>query len=407
MWNQNRQFRIYTIAMLTVMAVVLALFNIGMNRILYKMQNGYYNVIAELLQNTVDRDSEFSEEEWIKILNKSNVTEDGDRVLVRYGIFPGDMPSLNQKKYRTEIFVVGNMLIVLLCVGIFALFVNYQKNRDRKVNELTSYIRQIERGIYALEMEDNMEDELSGLKNELYKITIMLKETARYQTESKKALADSVSDISHQLKTPLTSCLVLLDNLSESPNMDETTQHRFLAEITRQITNINWLIVTLLKLSRMDAGVVEFARDEISVDDMINEIFEDLAIMAELKQIQLKKEGRSGAVIHGDAHWIKEAVTNLIKNAIEHSPEYNGVYARIEDNAVYTAISVVDYGEGIPVCEQKHIFERFYRSSTAKEDSIGIGLALSKEIVERQNGYITVYSEQGKYTEFLIKFLKS
>ena len=235
----------------------------------------------------------------------------------------------------------------------------------------------------------------------------MLKEAARLSAGQKKALADSVSDISHQLKTPLTSVMVLLDNLSESEHMEEETRRRFLSEITSQLTNVNWLVATLLKLSRLDAGVIEFQQQMINLDDLIEQVLDKLAIMAEWKQITLVKEGTEGAVLTGDEHWIGEALMNLVKNAVEHSPVQTAVRIRVEDNTVYTAISVIDSGEGIDEEEQKHIFERFYRSKSAKKDSVGIGLSLCKEIVERQNGYITLSSDRETGTEFLIKFLKS
>lgn len=407
MWGRNREFRKYIIFMLIVMAVIMTAFNIFTQQIMKKLSGEYCGVIAALICNAKEQYSDFNDEEWIVILNSREVSEDGIRILERYGIYPDDMPALSQGRYVTYILAAGNIMIFFLCVGILALFWRYQSKRTMKIKELTGYIRQIEQGIYALEPCDNMEDELSVLKNELYKITIMLKETAKRSNASKRALADSVSDISHQLKTPLTSCLVLLDNLSENKDMDEITRHKFLSEITRQITNINWLIVTLLKLSRMDAGVVEFSKDTIEVDKMLDEVFESLAILAELKQIQFQKKGAGNVIIYGDAHWIKEAVMNLVKNAVEHSPANESVIVNVEDNLVYTALSVIDFGEGIPENEQKHIFERFYKSSASREDSFGIGLSLCKEIVERQNGYITVSSKPGRQTEFLVKFIKS
>lgn len=393
--------------MLLVMLIITVAFNICMQGILRRMSGGYYGVLAVLLENVREQYPDFKEEEWIQTLNQKELSEGDRQLLEQYGIFPEELPILSQSRYQTGILIGGNLLIVILCVGILALLLGYQKQRDRQLEELTSYIRRIEQGIYVLEMKDNQEDELSGLKNELYKITVMLKEAAEQSATQKKALADSVSDISHQLKTPLTSCQVLLDNLSESEHMEEETRRKFLSEITRQITNVNWLVITLLKLSRMDAGVVEFRQDTIALDSLIEEVLENLALMAEWKQIRLNKAGETGITIQGDGRWIGEAITNLVKNAIEHSPVNEPVLIQVKDNTVYTSISVIDYGDGIPEEEQAHIFERFYRGSTMKEDSVGIGLALCKEIVERQNGYITVSSESGGRTEFLIKFLKS
>ncbi len=407
MWGTNKSFQKCIIMIVIVMVIITAAWNFSIQQTMQEMSDGYYNVIAVLLENVKKQYPDFEEERWIEILNKNELEKIDGHMLERYGIFPQDMPILSQGRYQKEIFIVSNFLLIFLCIGILLLIWLYQRRRDKKIEELTSYIRKIEQGIYALEMEDNKEDELSGLKNELYKVTIMLKKAAEQSSSGKKALADSVSDISHQLKTPLTSCLVLLDNLSESEHMEEATRRKFLSEITRQITNVNWLVVTLLKLSRMDAGVIEFEKNIIYVDSMLEEVFENLALMAEWKQIQLNKQGMSNVVIYGDKHWIKEAMTNLVKNAIEHSPMDRQVIVHVDDNTVYTAISVIDFGKGISPKEQKHIFERFYRSSTAKEDSVGIGLALCKEIVERQNGYITVSSEEDKKTTFLIKFLKS
>ncbi|MCM1497782.1 MAG: HAMP domain-containing histidine kinase [Clostridium sp.] len=407
MWNKNKAFRKYIIIMLAVMVVIMAAFNIYIQNTFQKMAENYYGVIAVLLEQVREQYPDFKEEEWIQVLNQETLPKAEMQNLEQYGIVPEDMPILSQSRYQMRILIGGNLLILLLCGGILMLILAYQRQRDRQIAQLVSYIRQIEQGIYALDLEENEEDELSDLKNELYKITVMLKEAARLSAGQKKALADSVSDISHQLKTPLTSVMVLLDNLSESEHMEEETRRRFLSEITSQLTNVNWLVATLLKLSRLDAGVVEFQNQCIDLDALIEQVLDKLAIMAEWKQITLVKEGAEGVALTGDEHWIGEALTNLVKNAIEHSPAQTSVRIRIEDNTVYTAVSVVDAGEGIEEEEQKHIFERFYRSKSAKKDSVGIGLSLCKEIIERQNGYITVSSNRETGTEFLIKFLKS
>lgn len=245
---------------------------------------------------------------------------------------------------------------------------------------------------------------MSRLKSELYKVTVMLKESAELSGRQKKALADSVSDISHQLKTPLTSVMVLLDNLSESGRMDEKTRKRFLAEITRQLTNMNWLIATLLKLSRLDAGVVEFECEEVSVDDLLARVMGNLELAAEWKRVRWERSGDRGLVVRGDPYWLGEALTNILKNAIEHSVSESTVDIRTERTKVYTLISVRDHGEGISEEDLKHIFERFYRGKYAKEEGVGIGLSLAREIVERQNGKLTVGSDE-KGTEFVMKFI--
>ena len=188
-----------------VMAIIIIAWNFSIQQTIQEMSDGYYNVLAVLLENARKQYPDFKEEEWIEILNKNEVKKADGSMLEHYGIFPQNMPILSQTRYKREILIASNFLLVFLCMGILLLIWLYQRQRDKKIAELTSYIRKIEQGIYVLEMEDNQEDELSGLKNELYKVTIMLKKAAEQSSRGKKALADSVSDISHQLKTPLTS----------------------------------------------------------------------------------------------------------------------------------------------------------------------------------------------------------
>ena len=188
--------------------------------------------------------------------------------------------------------------------------------------------------------------------------------------------------------------------------MEEGTRRQFLAEITRQLTSVNWLVQVLLKLSRLDAGVVELKEEEIRIQQLLEQAIDKVALLAEWKEISIQVSGEMQAVISGDERWLQEAFINLIKNAIEHSPAKGEIQITVEDNQVYTGVRIRDYGCGISMEEQKHIFERFYRSSAAKEDSVGIGLALAQEIIKRGNGSLTVESEVGQGTTFLIKFLK-
>lgn len=237
----------------------------------------------------------------------------------------------------------------------------YLRKRQNKINGLSVYMQKLAQGEYALEIKDNTDDELSALKSELYKLTVLLKEQADYAKKQKLALADSMSDISHQLKTPITSVMVLVDNLSESTNMDEEIKRQFFQEITRQLTQVTWLVSTLLKLSKLDAGVVELENKELSLNTLLHEVLDNLEIMADFKQISLHSDMAREFTITGDYRWLKEALTNIVKNAIEHSPQRARIDVGIQDNAVYTMITVRDYGEGIPEEEQKHIFERFYQ----------------------------------------------
>jgi signal transduction histidine kinase len=249
-----------------------------------------------------------------------------------------------------------------------------------------------------------MEDELSGLRNELYKLTVLYKEQAENAQAGKVALADSVANISHQLKTPLTSAVILTDNLLESPEMEPDVRTKFLREISRQLVGMKWLVITMLKLSRLDAGVVEFQKENVSLKKIAEESMQNLEMMAQWKEIQFQTS-LSEVTVRGDGKWLAEALQNIVKNAIEHSPQGGVIEMQTSENEVYSEVSVRDHGAGISDLDQKHLFERFYKASKVENENVGIGLALAKEIVEKQNGSITVASGADG-TCFSIRILK-
>lgn len=404
--KNNRQLKKCIIVILAFLCIGLLLGNFCALYSFQKMSEEYQASMAALLGNVKDKYPQTPEEEWVELLNNGTKQEEGKILLEKYGIFQNDFASLAQKKLQNRLLFAFNVLFIGVGAAVILIFMNYYRNRVRNMEKLAAYIRRVEQGEYALSVLENSEDELTSLKNELYKVTVMLKEAASVSQNQKKALADSVSDISHQIKTPLTSAMILLDNVSESEGMDEATKKRFLAEITRQLSHINWLVATLLKLSKLDAGVVEFSNQPFCLNQLIGEVLEKLELLAELKQISFEREQAGEIYMTGDFVWLGEAFSNIVKNAIEHSAEGGKIILRVQDNAVYTALSIKDFGEGMDEEEQKHIFERFYRSKTSEKDSIGIGLSLAKEIIGHQNGSLSVESKKGEGTEFLIKFLK-
>lgn len=406
MESKDREFQKAIIRILILMVTGLIVWNLAVSVTNRRIAAIYYERISAIFDAISAQYPDMGHGDWMQYLNATGNEEDGEAFLHQYGILQGDMPILQAQTAQKRFQITGTLVWILICIGILLIFICYQKQRNRKIQELVDYIHKIEHGIYRIEIEENDEGELSRLQNELYKITVMLRESSELAGQQKKALADSVSDISHQLKTPLTSCLVLLDNLSESENMTEETRRRFLSEITRQLTSVSWLVQVLLKLSRLDAGVVELKEEELSVSALIRSAVEKVGLLAEWKQIDIQVMGEEEPCIKGDRHWLEEALVNLIKNAIEHSPEDSEIRIQVEDNQVYTCIHVRDFGSGISYEDQKHIFERFYRSADAGEDSVGIGLALAQEIMKRQNGYLTVESEPGQGTTFYMKFLK-
>lgn len=256
-----------------------------------------------------------------------------------------------------------------------------------------------------MDVDRNTEDELSILKNEIYKTTIMLKEDAENSKLAKKQLKDSLSDISHQLKTPLTSITIMMDNLYENPDMEPLLRQNFLRKMRREISNINFMVQSLLKLSKLDANTVEFKNEDIPLVDIVNEAINNIAALSDLRDVSINIVKQGEYVIKCDKTWQIEAVSNILKNSVEHSKEGGRVEIEMEDNHVFTSLLITNYGETISKKDLSHIFERFYKGENATEDSVGIGLALAKSIIESCSGAITVDSRDEK-TTFVLRYFK-
>lgn len=364
--------------------------------------------VASLLNSVLEAYPDTSEEDLIAVLNGDAGGKAGEQLLGQYGMFlkgPGIATfdtERRERKLQADLLVWG--IVVSSALILAVLF--YFRHRQREIEKLCHYMRQVSRGNFNIDVSGNRDTELSSLKNELYKVTVLLKEQASGAAESRRALADAMADISHQLKTPLTSVRVLTDNLLENEEMEPALRSRFLREISGQLSGVIWLINALLKISRLDAGVVEMETRELSLKTLLEEVCSKLEFLSEFRQVALKLEISENIRIQGDGCWLEEAFLNLVKNALEYSCPGEAVEIAAEENEVYTQVLVRDHGEGMDAEEQRHLFERFYRGKSAGKDSVGIGLALSKEIIQRQGGYIFVDSALGKGTVFSVKFLK-
>ena len=366
--------------------------------------------IAEIMGKISESNPEMDSREIIEILNSAKNTEQyekGQTELSKYGIEIDKINSIklieNQMKTNLKLNVLIILLFSILCMTII---IQYLRKRDKKIQQITNYINQIKNKKYDLNIEENTEDELSNLKNELYKITIMLKEESEISKKDKENLKMSVEDISHQLKTPLTSITIMLDNLKDNPNMEEKTKQKFIFEISKQVEWINWLVISMLKLSKLDANVVQFYDEKINLKKFIGEIIKNLEIPIEVKNQKIIIDGNENVSFIGDYKWQQEAITNIIKNCIEHNANNGTIYINYEENSLFTKITIRDEGEGISKEDLKHIFERFYKGKNSSENSVGIGLALAKNIIEKNNGMINCKSELDKGTEFVIKYMK-
>lgn len=294
------------------------------------------------------------------------------------------------------------LIFSFLLIGYFLYFTWL---RYKEIEKLSNYLRRIAGGDYGLDIRDNYEGELSILKNDIYKVTSMLSEKSNFLQDDKIMLMNAISDISHQLKTPLTSMMVMSDLLSD-PTLNETKRAEFTRNIHVQLERIEWLVSSLLKLSKIDAGTVLFKKDQISVQELIRKAVEPILIPMDIKEQTLKIDGELNATFVGDLNWTAEALINILKNCVEHTDNRGEISIFYNENALYTEMTISDNGKGIAREDLPYIFKRFYKGKNASEDSVGIGLAMANSIITSQNGDIKVKSVVGEGTQFQIKIYK-
>lgn len=277
--------------------------------------------------------------------------------------------------------------------------------RYKEIKKLSGYLRQVSSGDYSLDIRDNQEGELSILKNDIYKVTSMLSEQSSLLQREKLRLTDAIADISHQLKTPLTSMMVIADLLRDV-RLPEEKRTEFTRKIRIQLERIEWLVSSLLKLSKIDAGTVVFKKDPVNVKRLIQKAVEPVLIPMDIQEQTLLMDGDEEASFTGDLNWTSEALVNILKNCVEHTPSGGTIDISFTENAMFTEIVITDDGRGIPKEDIPYIFKRFYKGKGASEESVGIGLAMAHSIIANQNGNIEVQSREGKGTRFRIKFYK-
>ena len=366
-----------------------------------KTVNSKINII---INEVIEKYPEVTEDDIMEILRSEETPQ--NNLLEKYG-YDSDIAYIKQLDELIETNKKQNIIYIVvvefIALGIYLVYVIRQ---EKKIKEINDYINGINNKNYTLKIEENNNSELSRLRNELYKTTVLLKETAELSVKEKENLSTAIADISHQLKTPLTSIRIMLDNIQDDPDMEKEVREDFLMEISKQIDWISSLVISLLKIAKFDAGTIKMENEEIHVQKLIDSVIGNLAILIELKEIEIITKIDEKAMFVADYKLQQEALTNILKNAIEHSNQKSKIYIETENTSVFLKIIIRDEGQGISKIDQKHIFERFYKAKNSSENSIGIGLALAKTIIEKNNGYVNVDSEVGKGTTFEIKYLK-
>lgn len=400
--NNNLKKFIILFSLCTIFFIIFLIFTINyFDKVYTKNINGTLSIIL----NEINDDNSLKEEDIIKILNSNK--EYSDNFLNRYGISISDSEIVlaNKNIKNREYILVGSLIIVYLILIIFVVII-YHYKEEINLKDLTKMIKKINNHDYSLDIDKNEEGEISILKNELYKTALVFNEQNNILIKDKTILKDSLSDISHQLKTPLTSVNIMLENLLDGENMSEEKKKEFIKDIYRKTSKINFLVLELLKLSRFDADAITFERKKNSVKGILDEVVENVSVLCDLKNIEIMVKGGNNVYLFCDKKWQIEALTNIIKNCVEHSDSGKTIDVCFEENSLFTKIIIEDYGYGINKKDIKHIFDRFYKGINSSSDSIGIGLSLAKVIIEKDNGYIMAESKENKGTKFIIKYLK-
>lgn len=363
------------------------------------------NFISTVLEKINSEYPDIAIEDIIMIINMEDYKESSN-ILSSYGFSENDLSILDSfnKTFKENILSNSLLFVLLTTIILFGIYF-YKWHQKKELNSIINYLKELNRGNYNLQIDLNSEGLISILKNEIYTTTIMLKEQAEKEQKDKSNLKDSLTNISHQLKTPLTSISLLVDNLCDS-DIDSATSKEFLNDIKYQIENINYLIVALLKLSRFDANVITFKKEKINIKSLVFEVLKHLDVIRDLKNINIHVSGASDTIFVGDYHWEFEALSNILKNCLEYTPENKNIYIIFKDTNIYTEIQIIDEGHGMSKEEQKHIFERFYKGINSASNNFGIGLSLAKEIITKDNGTIKVYSELDDGTTFKIRYYK-
>lgn len=322
----------------------------------------------------------------------------GEEILRQYG-YGRDVYSFVPAWFGAAAYAIP-FCITLIMIFSFRLYWQKKVREDKKRTAvLSGYLDRIMEGQYDTLMQH---DTGSELEDSIYKAVVLLREEREQAQGAKKNLADNMADLSHQLKTPAASIGLTLSLLKKKAWDEETKQD--IIRMEGQVGHLQHLVGSMLTLSRLDAGVLELEEKEFDLEEMLVDAVQPFVRQMEEKGICFGIRGADGISLSGDFGWCSEAFGNIIKNCVEHTPEQGNISIACRDNPIYTEIVIQDSGRGFDEADLPHLFERFYRGAGFSKDSAGIGLALAKSIIEKENGTVTAKNTETGGAGFYIKF---
>ncbi|KQB94602.1 histidine kinase [Geobacillus sp. PA-3] len=333
--------------------------------------------------------------------------EKGKEILAQYGLTVqlNDelFPYVHTAIQKNERAVV--LLFLLMALSLFLLNYSQYRTLYSRIRQLALAAEKVVEGDFNIIMSETREGDFSKLAVAFNGMRNTIRNQLDELKKEKRFLADLLSDISHQLKTPLSS-MIIYNEIMLGKQLSEEQQRMFLLQNEKQLERMKWLIQSLLKLAKLDAKALQMDRQQQSLNETVWQSIDDLREQAVEANVHIRFENSEEVEFNHDRLWLKEAFINIIKNSIEHTPPGGNIDITIVSHPLYTRVVIADTGEGISQDDLPHIFKRFYKAKTSKKpDSIGIGLALAKSIIEAHGGMIEAKSELGKGTTFSITFL--
>ena len=380
-------------------------------KIVEKYPDQEEEIIKEIFLNDTSSEnaniaSNNSNKDNIDDMDNSDNSQNTEDILSKYG-FDAETVDIENRNFEIipKLIFIFSMIFVIGILGIILVYTIYIRKQNQKLKNLDNYCKEILKGNYLLDLKEEDESDFSKLKNDIYDMTIMLKEKNGLLEKNNKDIEKLIADISHQLKTPLTSLNLINDILYT--DLPEEKKIEFLDSSQKELEKINWLIKTVLNIAKLDSKTLILAKNSENAYNLCLEVKNNFKAMCEIHHADIEIVSNKEETINCDKKWTIEAMNNIVKNAIEHGAK--SITIKIEENTIYTKIIIRDNGEGIDKEDLGHIFDRFYKAKNSKESSLGIGLAFCKSIIRNQDGDIRVKSskkEKDTWTEFTIKLYK-
>ena len=405
----NSELKISMAVLLFVMTLFLIITALFLKTHNDKLKADYIKSLGAIAARVIEKNPEM-EKEIIPLITKEVSKEEatyGSALLKQYGLtqeledslFPYVSGAIIKNNYSTSlIFILMASILFILNYFQYGFFY-------KRIRRLTSAAKKVVDGDYDIAINENKEGDFSKLAISFNSMREIIRNNLSDLRREKQFLADLLSDISHQLKTPLSS-VILYNDILVTKQLPQNQREAFLLNNQTQLEKMNWLIKNLLKLARLDAKAIEIVKEKQSLNETVQDAIDALDSKAYEAKIVITLKDNEEIVFNHDRLWLEEALINIIKNGVEHTPVGGTMNLELEENPLYTRIIIEDTGEGISQVDLPNIFKRFYKAKAGrKSESIGIGLALSKSIVEAHNGVIEVRSQVDVGTKFIITFI--